>query len=64
MSLDASLFNALGSVFLDLEHRFKLSAGMGLNVYKHLAYRKMIYIDVSQPIDFAALARETIKLTA
>jgi len=52
------------SLFRDLEQRFELPSGMGLNIYKHLAYHKRIDIDISQPIDVVAFADESAKLTA
>jgi hypothetical protein len=56
--------NDAAGLFRELEQRFGLSDGMGLNIYKHLAYHKRIDIDVSRPIDFAAFAIEPTKLTA
>jgi len=56
--------NSITDLFRELEQRFNLSDGMGLNVYKHLAYHKRIDIDVSQPIDVAAFAVKPTKLTA
>lgn len=38
------------SLFTETEQRFGLSAGMGLNVYKHLAYHKRINIDIHAPV--------------
>jgi hypothetical protein len=41
---------SLESLFKEIEQRFGLSAGMGLNIYKHLAYHKQIHIDIDAPI--------------
>ncbi len=49
-------------LFFETERRFGLSSGMGLNIYKHLAYHKQIDIDVSQPIKFPIFSAETAKL--
>jgi hypothetical protein len=59
-----SVPNNIADLFRELEQRFNLPDGMGLNVYKHLAYHKRIAIDVSQPIDVAAFAGESTILTA
>jgi hypothetical protein len=37
----------LERLFLETEQKFGLSAGMGLNVYKHLAYHKRIHFDMN-----------------
>jgi len=49
------LYDTLGGLFKDLEQRFGLNAGCGINIYKHLIYHKEIKVDVSQPIDVATL---------
>jgi hypothetical protein len=51
------------ALFRELECRFGLSCGIGLNIYKHLAYHKRISVDVSQSIDVAA-ADASVKLTS
>jgi hypothetical protein len=51
-------------LFRELEQRFGLLDGMGLNIYKHLVYHKRIDVDVTQPIDYAIFADEPGKLTA
>jgi hypothetical protein len=56
--------NDIAVLFRELENQFSLSSGMGLNIYKHLAYHKQIIVDVSQSIGFAAFANESAKLTA
>lgn len=45
--------NALGRLFSDIELRFGLSPGVGINIYKHLAYWKQIDFDAAAQIDFA-----------
>jgi len=54
----------LGILFTKMEQCLGLDAGTGLNIYKHLAYRKKIYIDIKQPIDFTTFLREPAKLGA
>lgn len=56
--------NSVADLFRELEQRFALPSGMGLNIYKHLAYHKRIAIDISQPMDAAISAAEATKLTA
>jgi hypothetical protein len=43
-------FDFLEHIFSETERKFSLRAGMGLNVYKHLAYHKQIHIDINTPI--------------
>jgi hypothetical protein len=59
-----SIPSSLVDLFRDLEQRFGLSNGMGLNIYKHLAYHKRIDVDISQTIDIAAFVSEPAKQTA
>jgi len=40
----------LDDLFLETEQKFGLCAGMGLNVYKYLAYHKRIHIDIHAPV--------------
>jgi hypothetical protein len=47
-----------------LEAHFGLPNGIGLNIYKYLAYSKKIDIDVSRPIDIASFAGEPAQLVA
>jgi len=42
-------------LFTDVEKAFGLAAGMGLNIYKHLAYWKQIYFNADEKIDLAKL---------
>jgi hypothetical protein len=51
------------ALFRELEQRLSLSCGLGLNIYKHLAFHKRINVDVSQPID-VAVADISVKLPA
>jgi hypothetical protein len=44
----------LERLFSETEQKFGLSAGMGLNVYKYLAYHKRIHIDINAPISVMA----------
>ncbi len=55
---------SLSFLFQEVEKQFGLSQGMGLNIYKHLAYHKRINIDVNQSIGFAALVDKATKRTA
>lgn len=43
----------VGNLLKDTEEEFCLNAGMGLNIYKHLAYRKRIKIDIDVAINAA-----------
>jgi hypothetical protein len=63
MSRYISALENVQALFQEMEQRFSLSCGLGLNIYKHLAYHKRINIDVSQPIDVAA-TDIYVKLTA
>lgn len=56
--------DSLGDLLLDIEMRFELSDGMGLNIYKHLAYWKRIEFDVVRPIDFSVFRGNLSSLTA
>lgn len=40
----------LNQLFTKIELKFRLSPGIGLNIYKHLAYRKFIDINIDQLI--------------
>jgi len=46
---------SLGSLFSAVEKAFGLAAGMGLNIYKHLAYWKQIYFNADERVDLAKL---------
>jgi hypothetical protein len=56
--------SVIASLFRELEQRFALPSGMGLNIYKHLAYHKRIDVDVNRPIDVAAYATASARLKA
>jgi len=58
VSLYKSYQDGLGTLFLEVERRFGLAEGMGLNIYKHLAYHKTIEVDISQPVIFSAFSEE------
>ena len=49
--------DSLGIVFEDLERRYGLSQGMGLNIYKHLVFHKVITLDIDKSIDFSMFGR-------
>ena len=51
---------SIGALFKDLEQQFKLPGGIGLNIYKHLAYKKIIDIDISKPINLAAHSESVV----
>lgn len=55
---------SLGDLILDMEMRFGLSDGIGLNIYKHLAYWKRIQFDAAKPIEFSLLRSNLSSLTA
>lgn len=55
---------SLGDLLLDMEVRFELSDGMGLNIYKHLAYWKRIEFDATKPIEFSVFRSNLNSLTA
>ena len=50
MSRYSSQTSILGSLFVEVEEIFELTAGMGLNIFKHLAYHKYIEIDIESRI--------------
>jgi len=50
----SSAEKGIRDVFLDVEQRFSLPPGTGLNVYKHLAYWKKIDIDICTMMDKVA----------
>jgi hypothetical protein len=52
------------ALFQEMEQRFSLSCGLGLNIFKHLAYHKRIDVDANKTIDIAAYAAEPAHLTA
>jgi len=56
--------DSLGDLLLNVETRFKLSDGMGLNIYKYLAYWKRIEFDAAAPIDFTIFMGNLSSLTA
>jgi hypothetical protein len=39
-----------------VENEFALVPGMGLNIYKHLAYWKQIAFNVDEEVDFAVFS--------
>ena len=45
--------SALVTLFTEVEHIFDLVAGMGLNIFKHLAYWKRITFDAEKRVDFS-----------
>lgn len=55
---------SLGDLLLEVEMRFELSKGMGLNIYKYLAYWKRIEFDAAKPIDFSVFTGNLSSLTA
>lgn len=56
--------DSLWELLLDIEMRFELSDGMGLNIYKHLVYWKRIEFDAAKPIDFCVFRSNLSSLTA
>ena len=47
--------HSLVELFKAVENVFGLFSGMGLNIYKHLAYWKQIYFNVDERVDLAKL---------
>lgn len=47
----ADNMDSLGSVMCSIERKFNLLPGMGLNIYKHLAYMKLIAFNVCDEVD-------------
>ena len=60
LSSCTSFTDSFGEIFDALENRFDLSNGMGLNIYKHLVYHKIIALDVDKPIDFSLFGRNVV----
>jgi len=56
--------SGISGLFRELEQQFSFPCGMGLNIYKHLAYHKRIDVDVSRPTDIAAFVNTSVQLTA
>ena len=56
--------DTVSQLIRDIEREFCLSPGMGLNIYKHLAYWKRIYFDVSGQVNFSVFAEPTSRLAA
>jgi hypothetical protein len=54
----------LGNLILDMEMRFGIAEGMGLNIYKYLAYWKRIEFDVAKPIEFSIFRNNFNSFTA
>ena len=44
-------WSPLGEIICDIEQEYGLPPGMGLNIYKHLAYWKQIAFDVCKEVD-------------
>jgi len=59
-----SNIHLLGDLICNIELRFGLSPGMGVNIYKHLAYWKLIDFAIGQELNSAMFARKGIRLTA
>jgi hypothetical protein len=55
---------SINELLCEIESEFTLEPGMGLNIYKHLAYWKQIQVDISNPIDFSNLRGQDAVLTA
>jgi len=56
--LHGSTNRSLNGLFVDVERRFGLCSGTGINIFKHLVFAKKIRVDVSKPLDFSVLAHE------
>ena len=52
----------LSELLRELEQRYGLLYGMGLNIYKHLVYHKRIKIDISLPINTVAALKESAEI--
>ena len=53
----------LGHLISDMEFRFGLSFGMGVNIYKYLAYWKRIDFNANEKMDFSMFANHPIRHT-
>lgn len=49
----ADAIDSLASVIYSIEREFSLLPGMGLNIYKHLAYTKLISFNVCDEVDYS-----------
>jgi len=58
---ESTYLNSLGRLFQDIEHKFNLLPGMGLNIYKYLAYWKRINFDVNKAISYSDFLFRTSK---
>jgi len=47
--------HSLLTIFKAVEETFALIIGMGLNIFKHLAYWKRIYFNTDEKVDLAKL---------
>ena len=56
--------NRIRSLIAEIEVRFALAPGVGINIYKHLAYFKQIDFNVVEEIDFSMFAEHGEKLSA
>jgi hypothetical protein len=54
----------LGKIIADVEYRFELPVGMGVNIFKHLAYWKRINVNVNEEIDFRGFVNTPAKIIA
>ena len=60
MSHYVSQSHNLKSLFSQVEKRFGLTNGMGLNIYKYLIYHKNIEVDVEQPIHILGVRGDAV----
>ena len=56
--------SSIGDLICEVERHFNLSAGMGLNIYKHLAYWKQINVDAGKIINYSDFGRRNAILAA
>jgi len=52
----------LSNLLKSVETEFRLDPGMGMNIYKHLAYWKRIKVDVNKEVNFASFMDSTAYL--
>ena len=52
-------YSSLSTFFAEVENEFGFISGMGLNIYKHLAYWKRIAFNADKKVDFSAFSTNT-----
>ena len=52
-------YSSLSAFFVEVENEFDFIPGMGLNIYKHLAYWKRIAFNADEKVDFSVFSTNT-----